>query len=353
MEQINQIRLLDDAAMERAREKWNGVAKPLHSLGLLEESIIKIAGITGKEQVKLDRRCAIIMCGDNGIVEEGVTQTDSSVTKSVAESMVQGKANINRMAQVFQADVRVVDIGMTTESNVEGIITAKCVRGTRNFVKEPALTKEEVKKCIEVGIEQVRQCKELGYQIIVTGEMGIGNTTTSSAIAAVLLGEEVEKVTGRGAGLNEQGLRKKIQIIKEAIKRYEPNEEDAIDLLSKLGGTDIAGMVGVFLGGGIYQIPIVIDGLISSVAAALAIKINKRVRDYMLGSHVSKEPAGQMMLDFIQIKPLIKGELCLGEGTGAILLLPLLDGALAIYEGSHHFSDLNLPAYKEQESCLR
>lgn len=351
MKRIDTIARLDQEAIKRAEQRWDSIAKPLHSLGLLEKAISQIAGITGTEEVRLKKRCVIVMCADNGITAEGVTQTDSSVTRLVAESMADGKANISRMAAAFKADVKVVDIGMNTDSPKKEIIKAKSAYGTRNFAHEYAMTRKQAEESILAGIEQVRSCQEEGYDILLTGEMGIGNTTTASAIAAVVLGKAPEEVTGKGAGLSEQALSKKIAVIQQAIRMHQPDSEDAIDILCKVGGYDIAGMTGLFLGGAIYRMPIVIDGLISAAAAALAVKLAPRAKDYMLCSHVSKERAGKMMLDDLGMQPIIHAEMCLGEGTGAVLLLPLLDGALAVYHNAHHFDDLEMEEYKEQTPC--
>ncbi len=348
MERINKIKNLDYVSIEKSQLKWNNVAKPLHSLGMLEEAIIKIAGIVGSENVILDKRCIIDVCSDNGVVEEGVTQTDSIVTSIVAESMANGNSNINNMAKIFNTEVITVDVGIKYDIDKKlNILNKKISYGTKNITKGPAMTMSQAEKAVLVGIDLVKKCKEDNYKIIVTGEMGIGNTTTSSAIASVLLDLPVESVTGKGAGLNSDGLEKKINAIKKAIKINVPNKENPIELISKLGGYDIAAMVGIYLGGAIYNIPIVIDGFISAVSAALAISINPLSKNYMFASHVSKEPAGLMMLNFIGLKPFITAEMCLGEGTGGVLLLPILDAALSVYNSSHIFDALPMEKYEE------
>lgn len=347
MDRINEISPPNPAAKKLAYEQWNSIAKPLHSLGLLEEAIAEIAGITGDKKVCLNKRCAVILCADNGVVEEGVTQTDSGVTRIVAESIAAGNSNISHMAETFNADVIAVDVGMNTDSDNTKIIRRKTAYGTNNILNGAAMSQAQAISAIVAGIDMVKCCAEQGYKIIVTGEMGIGNTTTSSAIAAVLLDEPVKTVTGRGAGLDSEGLKRKIAIIEKAIEVSKPDKHSAIDILSKLGGFDIAGMTGLFLGGAVYHVPVVIDGFISAVSAALAVMLNPLAREYMLASHVSKEPAGIKMLDLIGLKPLITAELCLGEGTGGILLLPLLDGALSIYNSAHSFDSLSMEKYKE------
>lgn len=375
MHRIHEIQPPDAAAMKRAAAQWDGVAKPLHSLGLLEEAIIKIAGMTGSERIDLSKRCVIDLCADNGVVCEGVTQTDASVTRIVAQTMAEGSSNINRMADVFHADVFAVDVGMLKGNAPSGLFVCKAACGTNNIVHGPAMTREQALQTIQTGIDLVQKRTAENYRIIVTGEMGIGNTTTSSAIASVLLGLPVEEVTGRGAGLSREGVRHKCEVIRQAIRVnfkdelrelagekecwqisfeelcafYEKRADAAIDLLAKLGGFDIAAMAGVYLGGAIYHVPVVIDGFISAVAAAVAAEIEPIAKEYMLASHVSSEPAGIRMLSYLGLTPCITAGLCLGEGTGGVLLLPLLDGALAVYQSSHRFDALAIESYQEFE----
>lgn len=349
-EKIGSIKPLCREAAEAAAHQWNSIAKPLHSLGLLEDGVIQIAGITGSSDVKLTKRCVVVMCADNGVVAEGVSQTDSSVTAIVAKTMAEGTSNINWMAKQFGAEVFPVDIGMKEDVDVPGLIRRKIAYGTENIRKGPAMTTEQAARAVREGIDQVKQCKDMGMDIIVTGEMGIGNTTTSAALASVLLGEEPEQVTGRGAGLDEAGLQHKIQVIRQAIAVNEPDASKPLELLAKLGGYDIAGMTGVFLGGAIYRIPIVIDGMISAVAAILAAKLAPSAGDYQLCSHVSREPAGAKLLELLGKMPLLTAQMCLGEGTGGVCLLPLLDGALAVYHSTHSFQEIQVDAYKDYGS---
>lgn len=346
MKRLENIKEIDNNAMKRSQERWNSIAKPLHSLGLLEDAIIRISGITGNENVLLDYRCVVDMCADNGVVCEGVTQTDSSVTCIVAKAMAKGTSNINHLAKLYSCDVIPVDIGMFEDAS-EINFTKKISKGTNNIAKGSAMTIEQAKLGISIGIDMVRDCSKKGYKIICTGEMGIGNTTTSSAIASILLNMPACEVTGKGAGLDDEGLKRKINVINRAIEVNQPNSQNPIELLAKLGGYDIAGIVGLFLGGAIYRVPIVIDGFISAVSAALAVRICPRAKDFMLCSHVSKEPAGAKLLGFLGLQPLITAQMCLGEGTGAIMLLPLLDGALSVYNSSHKFECLPMERYEE------
>lgn len=347
MERINKIVPADKASAEKAQEHWNSIGKPLHSLGLLEEAVIKIAGIIGSEDVDISKRAAVVFCADNGVVAEGVTQSDSSVTAIVAKAIAAGTSSINRMAQTFHADVFPVDIGMEQDLDDKRILRRKISHGTENIAMGAAMSRKNAERAISAGMDIAGEMKDKGYKILVTGEMGIGNTTTTAAIASVLLGEAPEAVTGKGAGLSADGLTRKISAVKRAIAVNSPDAGDPVDIIAKLGGYDIAGMAGLFLGGAYYHIPVVIDGVISAASAALAGMISPAATDYMLCSHVSKEPAGKKLLERIAMKPLITAELCLGEGTGGILLLPLLDGALSVYDTAHRFEELSMERYVE------
>lgn len=345
----DQINPLHQAAMKQARTHWNQIAKPLHSLGLLEDMVVQMAGITETAEVRMDKRAVIVMCADNGVVTEGVTQSDSSVTAIVAEAMCRGDGNINNLARTYGADVKVIDIGMQTDVETNGSKYDKVAYGTRNLAQEAAMTEDQASHAIAIGIYHVSHCKREGYQILVTGEMGIGNTTTSSAIASVLLGRSPAEVTGRGAGLDDAGWKRKVEIITRALARKPLSKERPMELLAEVGGLDIAGLVGVFLGGGMYRIPVVIDGFIATVAAALAVQLVPQVKDYMLCSHVSEEPAAKELLASLGLRPVITAGLCLGEGTGGVMLLPLLDGALALYHSDHSFAGLQMEPYEEKK----
>ena len=347
MELIKQIAPLDSCAMEAALKKWNGIAKPLGSLGLLEKAIIQIAGIKKSADFTIKKRCVVVMCADNGVVSEGVTQSGSDVTGIVAHAIADGTSNVNLIAKQFNADVFPVDIGMNETVDSLGLINRKIRRGTCNIADGAAMSVADAEKAISVGIEAVKKLSEKGYDIIVTGEMGIGNTTTSSAIASVILEMTPESVTGRGAGLSSEGLERKIKVIRRAIDINKPQKDKPVELLAKLGGFDIAGIAGVFIGGAIYGIPVIIDGFISAVAASIAAGICPAAKDYMLCSHVSKEPAGIKILNHLGMKPMITAELCLGEGTGGLFILPMLDGALAVYNSSHTFNNLPMERYVE------
>ncbi len=339
----------DIKSMGAAKRRWMSVAKPLFSLGKLENAVIKIAGMKGCVEFSLKKRGLIIMCADNGVVHEGVTQTGQSVTAVVAENFTKGEASVAIMSKISGVDLFPVDVGMVTDVLSVTKKELKTAYGTRNMAVEPAMTRKEVWRTIITGVHIVEKLKTQGYDILATGEMGIGNTTTSSAVAAVLLNKPVEEVTGKGAGLTNEGLEKKISVIKHAISLHRPNEKDVLDVLAKIGGLDIAGLVGVFLGGAMCHIPVVVDGFISAVAALCAVRLAPLVQDYILPSHVSKEPAGQMLLDVLHLSPLLDCDMCLGEGSGAVAVMPLLDMGLQVYLQMSTFEENSIKSYEVLE----
>ncbi len=334
----------DEGAMKAARDHWNGIAKPIGSLGLLEDAVVQIAGLTGDPRVKLDRRAVLVMCADNGVVAEGVTQTGQEVTALVAGNMTRQDSSVCRMAQVARADVIPVDMGMIAPA--PGVRDCHVRRGTGNIARGPAMTRAEAEQAVRTGIDLVGELKARGCRIVATGEMGIGNTTTSSAMLAAFLGCEPAAVTGRGAGLSDEGLKRKIAAIERALAVNRPDPADGLDVLSKVGGLDLAGICGTFLGGAIHRVPVLIDGFISAVAALAAQRIAPLSRCAMLAAHVSAEPAAQKVLDVLGVKPLITAGLRLGEGTGAVAALPLLDMALAVYDGMVTFENIGMEAYE-------
>lgn len=340
---LNLIQPLDREACLACEKRWDSIAKPLKSLGKMETNLIQIAGIQRTSKIRLQKKALVVMCADNGVVAEGVTQTGQEVTAIVAENFLDERSCAAIMCKDTGTDIFPVDIGMVEDT--PRVEKRKIAYGTKNMAKEPAMTREEAIRALEVGITYTVELKEKGYDIIATGEMGIGNTTTSSAVASVLLQKDVEEVTGRGAGLTTAGLQKKIQVIKDAIAKHKPDPKDPVDVLCKVGGLDIAGLAGVYLGGAVMGIPVVVDGFISGVAALLAIRICPQAGDYIIASHVSKEPAGAMVLEAIGKSPSLVCDMCLGEGTGAVALFPLLDMGLHIYEKMSTFSQIDIEDY--------
>jgi len=347
MDRINRITPPDRAAYQASKERWDSIAKPLGSFGLLEEAVQRIAAVQGTPDVDISVRTAVVMCGDHGVVCEGVTQCGQEVTAECAEAIAMGRSNINAVAAAFNADVIAVDVGIARDVDCDRLIRRKAVYGTGNISAGCAMTAEETEKALLAGIDIVKELKERGTKLIISGEMGIGNTTSASAIASVLLRLPPEKVTGKGAGLSAEGLQRKINAVRRAAEVNRPDPGKPFELLQKIGGAEIAGMTGLFLGGAYYHVPVVIDGVISAAAAAVACAFEPICAGYMLASHCSEEPAGKRLLGLCGLTAPINAGLRLGEGTGGVLLLPLLDGALALYNNSHRFDETNIERYVE------
>ncbi|MGC4019880.1 MAG: nicotinate-nucleotide--dimethylbenzimidazole phosphoribosyltransferase [Muricomes sp.] len=341
------IQPADREIMRKAGERWISVAKPLFSLGKLEDAIIRIAGMKGSTQFSLKKRGLVIMCADNGVVREGVTQTGQEVTAAVADNFTKKAASVAIMSDVAGTDLFPVDIGMAVDVPSVTRPGQKVAYGTKNMAEHPAMTKDEAWQAIAAGIRLAEELKGQGYDILATGEMGIGNTTTSSAVAAVLLEKPVEEVTGKGAGLTSEGLEKKIKVIKKAISLHQPDSSNVVDVLAKVGGFDIAGLTGVFLGGAMCRIPVVIDGFISAVAALCAVRLVPDSRDYMIPSHSSKEPAAQMLLGALNLSPFLTCDMFLGEGSGAVAIFPLLEMALEVYLQMSTFEEIGIETYED------
>lgn len=348
-----------------AKKHWDSIAKPLDSLGEFEKIFQKLSAIYESEIPDISNKCITVMCADNGIVQEGISQSDKDVTLAVAKSMALGTSSIAVLSKAAGSKMTVFDMGIDsfdTEIYSLGVINHKLMHGTNNFIKEKAMPLDITLRALLTGISIVRELKDNNTKIIGTGEMGIGNTTTSSALSAAILNLPVEDVTGRGAGLDDIKLNKKIDTIKEGIEKYgfrdklfldSIKSEDksvrslaVLDLLSSLGGLDIATLTGIFIGGSIYKLPIVIDGVISEVAALFAYFINPLCKEYMVASHLSREPVASIIFDILDLKPVIDASLALGEGSGCAMLFPLLDMVLEIYTKNASFSDIKIEEYK-------
>ncbi|MDD7641187.1 MAG: nicotinate-nucleotide--dimethylbenzimidazole phosphoribosyltransferase [bacterium] len=364
---INKIKPIDEASRAACMNYWNRMGKPLHSLGKMETLWAQLAGIQQTVHPLVAKRALVVMCADNGVVAEGVTQTGQEVTAIVAENFFDDLTCTSLICKKNNCDQFIVDIGMV--SDTPRTIRRKIAYGTKNMVNEPAMTRAEALASLRVGIELAEQLKNEGYQILATGEMGIGNTTTSSAVTAVLLGDMIsqrfrmghvtstgfnvgmdmciETVTGRGAGLSDEGLERKKDAIRRAIAINQPDPADPIDVLSKVGGFDLAGLAGVFIGGAAAGLPVVVDGFISLAAALLAARIAPECAAYMIPSHQSKEPGAKLILEALHMEPGLCMDMCLGEGSGAVALLPFLDMAAEIYEHMGTFDDIHVEAYED------
>ena len=336
------------AAREAAHRQWNNCAKPLGGLGLLETALEDIAALTGSANMDLRKRAVLVLCADNGVVAQGVTQSPSSVTGIVTANLAAGRTSVCRMAAVADCRVVPVDMGVLDFPETAGVLSRRIGNGTADITLGPAMTRRQAEQAVLTGMDLVREQQAQGVKLLATGEMGIGNTTTSSAVAGVLLDRPAEEMTGRGAGLSDEGLARKVAAIRKALEVNRPDPADVLDVLRKVGGFDIAGLCGVFLGGALYGVPVLMDGFISAVAALCALRLCPLAGKAMLASHVSAEPAGALVLEALGKRPLITAGMHLGEGTGAVAAIPLLDMACAVYHGCYTFHDGGIEAYQPQ-----
>lgn len=332
-----------DRSMEReAEQHLNQLTKPLKSLGKLEEIVIRLAGITGEKIPSIDQKAIVIFCGDHGIAEEGVSAYPQKLTGLMMENFVRGKAAINVLARQAGANVLVVDVGSKVDVLPESVFNRKVKKGTHHFLYQPAMTKSETLQAIQVGIDIALSLKKKKTQLLAVGEMGIGNTTAASAVAAALTRQPVKQLTGKGTGITDEKLAYKISVIEKALHLHKPNAKDALDVLSKVGGLELAAMAGCYIGAASAQIPVLMDGVISTVAALVAVRLDASVRDYLFASHQSEEPAHQILLKELQLDPCLTMNMRLGEGSGAALAFPLFDAAVAIAREMATFADLGL-----------
>jgi nicotinate-nucleotide--dimethylbenzimidazole phosphoribosyltransferase len=314
-----------------AQKHLDNLTKPLGSLGRLEEFAQRLVAITENRKPVLDKKVIFTFAGDHGIVEEGVSAYPKEVTPQMVFNFLRGGAGINVLGRHAGAEIVVVDIGVDFDfDDTEGLINMKVMKGTRNFAKGPAMTRDEAVKCIESGIELATGYARKGCKVAGTGDMGIGNTTPSSAIASVITGTPVREVTGKGTGISDEALERKIKVIEDAIRLNKPDPTDAIDVLSKVGGTEIGGIAGLILGAASKRIPIVIDGFISTAGALIAYTLEPSIKDYMFAAHNSVEKGHRVMLKAMGLDPILDLGLRLGEGTGAALAMLMIEAGLKI-----------------------
>jgi len=325
------IDALDEELMRQAQTRLDRLTKPLGSLGRLETLAKQIVGITRQLRPTVERKVIITMAADHGVVEEGVSAYPQAVTGQMVYNFLRGGAGINVLARHVGARVVVVDMGVATDLALHpDLVVKKIGYGTRNLANGPAMTNDEMHRAIEAGREIVTREIEQGADIVGTGDMGIGNTTASSAIAAAMTGQPVKLVTGRGTGIDDAAYEKKVLVIQRALDVNAPNPADPLDVLVKVGGFEIAGLVGVILGGAQARRPIVIDGFISGAAALIATALEPRVHGYLIASHRSQEPGHQIMLEQLGLQPLLNLDLRLGEGTGGALAMSLVEAACKV-----------------------
>ncbi|HCX65720.1 MAG TPA: nicotinate-nucleotide--dimethylbenzimidazole phosphoribosyltransferase [Eubacteriaceae bacterium] len=341
-ETVAKIERSDQEAKERAQKKVDGLLKPVGSLGVLERLAVQLAGMD-EALLKRDlKKSVLVFAGDHGIFEEGITSAPQEVTALMTQFIANQKSGVGVIAQTFGADVFVYDVGVKNEINNEQLIPRKIRKGTNNFLKEHAMTREEAIQSIEIGIKEANHAIDKGYEVLATGEMGIGNTTPSSAIFCALGGFEAEEMTGIGANLSDEKMQHKRDVIDEAIKKWNPDRKDGIDVLAKVGGFEIGAMAGVMLAGAANKKPVLVDGFISSAAAAIAKTIEPKVGDYLICSHLSAEKGARKALEFLGFEPYFKMDMRLGEGSGAALAFPIVDAAVNMYLNMGSYADAGI-----------
>tara|TARA_Y100000294_G_scaffold126465_1_gene117908 strand:- start:855 stop:1901 length:1047 start_codon:yes stop_codon:yes gene_type:complete len=340
-ETANKIIAPDQKMRDIAKTHLNDLTKPPGSLGRLEELAEEIVFITGNKRPKMTKKVIFTLAGDHGVAEEGVSAFPQEVTGQMLLNFAHGGAAVNVLAKHAGADIKVVDMGVKGEiPENSGIINKKISNGTENMVKVPAMTRDNAVLALERGVELIEENSD--YDVIGTGDMGIANTTASSAIIAVFTGEEVEKVTGRGTGISNTVLQHKIEVIEKAIKVNSPDPDDPIDVLSKVGGYEIGGIAGIILGAASKRIPVVVDGLIATAGALIAVKIEPKVKYFLVPSHLSVENGHKIALEFLNLTPYVDLNMRLGEGTGSALTITLIEAAVKIYNEMATFSSAKI-----------
>jgi nicotinate-nucleotide--dimethylbenzimidazole phosphoribosyltransferase len=330
---IKAIHPLDAAAMEAARARQNRLTKPPGSLGRLETISIQIAGITGQARPVIEHKAVITCAGDHGVTAQGVSAYPQEVTAQMAANFLGGGAAINVLARHVGARVVVVDAGVATNLEPQpGLVIKKIARGTADMTQGPAMSREQAIQAIEVGIETLEDEITRGLSIVAIGDMGIGNTTPSSAIAAAITGHPVADVTGRGAGINDEQLAHKVAVIEKALAVNQPDPHDGLDVLSKVGGFEIGAIAGVILGAAAHRVPVVLDGFISTAGALIAGELTPLAREYMIAAHASVEIGHRAMLEHLGLSPCLDFDLRLGEGTGAVLVISIVEAACKVLD---------------------
>ena len=345
-ETMEGIAPVESSLVDKARERLDSLTKPRGSLGRLEEAASRMVAITGRLRPVIWEKTIFTFAADHGVAEEGVSAYPQEVTEQMVLNFLRGGAGINVLARHAGARVVVVDIGVKCDfGSPEGLVRRKVVRGSANMRKGPAMSPEETRRCVETGVEIAREYARSGA-IFGTGDMGIANTTPSSAMAALFTGRPVEEVTGRGTGVSDEVLARKIEVIKDAIDTNNPDPRDPMDVLSKVGGPEIAGICGLVLGAAARRIPVVVDGFISTAGALAAFEMRPEVRDYLFFAHRSVERGHAAMLERMRARPLLDLEMRLGEGTGAALAMTIIEAGLKIYNEMATFEEAGVSEEK-------
>ena len=340
---LKAIRPLDETAMAAAHVRQDTLTKPQGSLGRLEDLSIQLAGIQGKPIPQIKTKAIITMAGDHGVVAEKVGNWPQEVTAQMVRNFLRRGAGINVLARQVGARVVVVDMGVATELKPHPeLLSRKIAFGTKNIALGPAMTREQAVDSVETGIDIIDAEVAKGLDIVGTGDMGIGNTTASSAVCAAITGEAAEKVTGRGTGIDDKQLEHKISVVRRALEVNHPDPKDPIDVLSRVGGFEIGGLAGVMLGAAAHRIPVVIDGFISGAAALIATSLVPQLKDYLISAHVSAEAGHRLLLKHLGLTPLLDLRMRLGEGTGAALGIFLAEAATRILAEMATFAEASV-----------
>ncbi|MCQ2521614.1 MAG: nicotinate-nucleotide--dimethylbenzimidazole phosphoribosyltransferase [Lachnospiraceae bacterium] len=350
-----QVKQINQALYEEALHHWDSISKPLDGLGDFEKITAQILAINDNKKLEKLRKVLVVMCADHGVVEEGVSQCGQEVTASVAKLLGEGRSTASTMAAFAGADCITVDVGIHSEEIFPGVRNHKIMPGTNNLMEKPAMGMQEVLSAIEIGISIARECKEKGYHLLAAGEMGIGNTTAGTLVLCGLTGVAVDAVLGRGAGLSDEGLGRKRHVVASALDKYdlhhpEESREYALKVMQKVGGLELAAMTGLYIGGAVYGIPVMIDGVLSAVSALLAQRIMPGCKAYMIPSHAGREKGTGYVLGLLGLKPLLNGDMALGEGTGALMAMPLLDMTLDFFRKATTFAAGKIEQYKRLDT---
>ncbi len=333
---------LDEKIMEKAQKRINSLTKPPGSLGMLEEIAVKLAGMQGQVCPEVEEKTHLLFAADHGVAEENVSAVPQSITEQMVYNFLEGGAAINVLCRQAQARLQIIDIGVKTEINHPDVINSRIKSGTENIAIEPAMSREEAVQAINTGIELALSAVEEGASLLSTGEMGIANTTPSSAIVAAMTDKEVAAVVGYGSGISEEQRQHKISIVEKALEVNKPDPDDAVDVLAKVGGLEIAGMAGVMIGAASRSVPIIMDGFIAGAAAIIACNIEPQIADYIIPSHKSAEPGHEDIFDFLDLSPAIDMNMRLGEGSGAVLHMHNVEAACRIMADMATFAEAGI-----------
>ena len=343
----------DESAMKAAKARLDNLIKPPGSLGKLEDVAVKLAGVTGKINNNPKKKCVLVMCSDNGVVAEGVAAAPQEITLAMTANFIKGITGVAVLAKSSGADIKVYDVGINSDEKIPGVVDHKIRKSTDNIKTGAAMSRDEAIKAIQVGISAVETAKNEGYVLLGAGEMGIGNTTTTTAILSALTGLPTKEITGEGAGLSAQAYANKIAVIDAAVEKNAPDKNDPLDLITKLGGFDIAAMTGAYLGAAYYKLPIVVDGYISIASAYLATMWSANVKDYLFLSHVSEEPGYLQYMELLGIEASLNLNMRLGEGSGCPLMFDVIKSACAVMNDMATFEEALADTSEEYLSGIK